>query len=71
MEIMKSYLKEKNIELSSFGWSRIRDIERSLDRGEISKSDVEGKLRNETSIRLAFDRNDYKKIEEQLKRRGL
>lgn len=71
LDIMRSYLKEKNIELTSFGWQRIRYIERSLDRGEIGKDDVEGKLRSDTNIRLAFGRDDYKKIIDQLRRRGL
>jgi hypothetical protein len=71
VDIMKSYLKEKNIELTSFGWQRIRDIERALNKGELEKKDVASKLSLDTTLRLGLDRNDYRKIEDQLKRKGL
>ena len=70
-DIMKGVVTEKNINLTSFGWQRIREIERALDRGQLKSSEVASKLSIDTNLRLKLDRNDYKKIEEQLRRRGL
>lgn len=71
IDIIKAVVSEKNINMTSFAWTRIRNIERALNNGELKKEEVASKLSLDTNFRLALGRNDYRKIEDQLKRKGL
>lgn len=64
--IVSDFAKEKNVEINSFMLSRIRSIQRKI-RG-MSSEDIIKALSLEYKFRVGFNHNDWKKLEEIIKR---
>lgn len=68
IDIVKRIIKEKNLEdLTSMGWSRMRQVERDLASGKIDKDGAIKEFLKERDFELNLDRHDLEDIEKMFK----
>jgi hypothetical protein len=68
VDIVKRIIKEKNLEdLTSMGWSRMRQVERDLASGKIDKDGAIKEFLKERDFELKLDRHDLEDIEKMFK----
>lgn len=68
IDIIKRILKEKNLEdLTSMGWSRMRQVERDLNSGKIDKDAAIKEFLKERDFELKLDKHDLQDIDKMFK----
>jgi hypothetical protein len=68
VDIVKRIIKEKNLEdLTSMGWSRMRQVERDLASGKIDKDGAIKEFLKERDFELKLNRHDLEDIEKMFK----